>query len=109
MARGVKHELTPEAEQAIARLGQRLDLLRRMQRLNLRQLAAEAGISVNTLRAILRGDPGTAIGNYVAVLWRLDQVSSLDALAPVSGDEERDTKIDRFVPSRVKGGLSDDF
>lgn len=45
------------------------------------ELAERAGVSRNTVSALERGHPGTAIGVYLSVLWVLGLEKSFDGVA----------------------------
>lgn len=75
--------------QLLLQLGDRLARLRKERRLGTVEMAALAGLSRNTLRAIEAGDPGPAIGNYLRVMSVLGVAGELallcgDALHPVA-------------------------
>ncbi|WP_042797836.1 helix-turn-helix domain-containing protein [Achromobacter insolitus] len=46
------------------------------------RLATVASIGISTVRAIEHGEPTTAIGSYLAVLWALDLDGGIDQLIP---------------------------
>src|SRR6266404_4950026 len=54
--------------QLLLQLGDRLKRLRQSKGLGTVEMAARAGISRNTLRAIESGDPTTAIGTYLRIM-----------------------------------------
>jgi transcriptional regulator with XRE-family HTH domain len=68
------------------RFGERLTLARKRRRLTLRDLAAKAGISYDTLRAAEAGNLQTGLGAYLAVLWAV----GLDADLALLADPDRD-------------------
>lgn len=75
--------------QLLLQLGDRLSRLRKDRRLGTVEMAALAGLSRNTLRAIEAGDPGPAIGNYLRVMSVLGVAGELallcgDMLHPVA-------------------------
>lgn len=67
--------LLPETDRLLRELGERLRLARLRRRLQAKQVAERAGMTVNTLRNIERGEAGVTIGAYVAVMQvlRLEQ------------------------------------
>jgi transcriptional regulator with XRE-family HTH domain len=69
------------------RLGERLALARKRRRLTLRDLAAKAGISYDTVRAAEAGNLQTGLGAYLALLWALGLESELDEVANPDRDE----------------------
>jgi transcriptional regulator with XRE-family HTH domain len=67
--------------QLLLQLGDRLKRLRQSQGLGTVEMAARAGISRNTLRAIESGDPTTAIGTYLRIMSILGVSGELAMLA----------------------------
>lgn len=62
-------------------LGDRLKRLRNAQGVGTVEMAARAGISRNTLRAIEAGDPGTSMGTYLRIMAILGVGADLALLA----------------------------
>lgn len=58
-------------EKSLEKLGSDIRSARLRRRLMQSLVAERAGISVNTLFKIEKGDPGVSIGNVAAVLWAL--------------------------------------
>ncbi|WP_028604272.1 helix-turn-helix transcriptional regulator [Ottowia thiooxydans] len=67
--------------QLLLQLGDRLKRLRKAQALGTVEVAARAGITRNTLRAIENGDPSPSMGNYVRVMSVLGISGDLALLA----------------------------
>lgn len=67
--------------QLLLQLGDRLKRLRKAQRLGTVELAARAGITRNTLRAVESGDPAPSIGTYLRVMSILGIGGDLALLA----------------------------
>lgn len=67
--------------QLLLQLGDRLKRLRKAQGLGTIEMAARAGITRNTLRAVEAGDPGPAIGTYMRVMSILGVSGELALLA----------------------------
>lgn len=67
--------------QLLLQLGDRLRRLRKAQRLSTVELAARAGITRNTLRAVESGDPAPSIGTYLRVMSILGIGGDLALLA----------------------------
>ncbi len=69
------------------RLGERLALARKRRRLTLRELAAKAGISYDTARAVEAGNLQTGLGAYLAILWAMGLESEIDSFLDPDRDE----------------------
>ena len=67
--------------QLLLQLGDRLKRLRKAQRLGTVELAARAGMTRNTLRAVESGDPAPSIGTYLRVMAVLGIGGDLALLA----------------------------
>ena len=67
--------------QLLLQLGDRLKRLRKAQRLGTVELAARAGVTRNTLRAVESGDPAPSIGTYLRVMSILGVGGDLALLA----------------------------
>lgn len=70
-----------ETPTRLREFGERLRLARLRRRLQAKQVAQRAGMSVVTLRKIERGDAGVTMGAYLAVLQILQLQSDLDTVA----------------------------
>lgn len=67
--------------QLLLQLGDRLKRLRKAQGIGTVEMAARAGISRNTLRAVESGDPAPSIGTYLRVMSALGLSGELALLA----------------------------
>lgn len=67
--------------QLLLQLGDRLKRLRKTQRVGTVEMAARAGITRNTLRAVEAGDPAPSIGTYLRVMSVLGVSGELALLA----------------------------
>ena len=67
--------------QLLLQLGDRFKRLRKTQRLGTVELAARAGMTRNTLRAVESGDPAPSIGTYLRVMSILGVGGDLALLA----------------------------
>ncbi|THF66561.1 helix-turn-helix domain-containing protein [Pseudothauera nasutitermitis] len=75
-------EISPILErQLLLQLGDRLKRLRKAQGVGTVEMAARAGITRNTLRAVEAGDPAPAIGTYLRVMSVLGVSGELALLA----------------------------
>jgi hypothetical protein len=86
------------------RIGERLSTARKRRRLTLRELAAKAGISYDTARAVEAGNLQTGLGAYLAMLWAMGLESEIRAFAdPERDDEGKQLEASR-APQRVRHG-----
>ena len=63
--------LFPKAQKALKRLGENIKLARKRRGITSFLMAERADMSLTTLRAIERGSPKVAMGNYMSVLFCL--------------------------------------
>ncbi len=75
--------LLPPTTRLIEDLGERLRMARLRRRLQAKQVAERAGMSVMTLRAIERGSAGVTIGAYLAVMQVLQVEQDIAEVAKV--------------------------
>lgn len=97
---------------ALARIGADIALARKRRGLTQARLAASAGITLPSLRAIERGNPTTGIGLYFTVLWALGLEHEFVHLVDASGDRVGLTLEASRAPQRVRApgvGTDDDF
>jgi transcriptional regulator with XRE-family HTH domain len=110
--RKVNYESAPAAVvEAVERLGRNISLARVRRQLPEDDLAKHAGISRVTMRRVERGELGTGIGAYAAVLWALGFQGDLEEILSPERDLEGQTLEASRYGSRVRPakGLSDDF
>ncbi len=69
-------------------MGRNIALARKRRRLRLADVAAKAGITIPTLRAVEAGNVGTSVGAYIAVLWALGLEDGLLPVATLEFDPE---------------------
>ena len=95
----------------LAALGAQIADARKRRAWTQAQLAARAGVSVLTIRAVERGHPGTGIGAYLSALWAMGLEAPVRELASPARDEVGMTLQAARNPKRVraKAGLDDDF
>jgi transcriptional regulator with XRE-family HTH domain len=94
------------------RIGMRLSTARKRRRLTLRELAAKAGISYDTARAVEAGNLQTGLGAYLAMLWAMGLESEFQAFADPERDDEGKQLEAARLPKRVRHGMAaaeDDF
>ena len=73
-------------ETSLKALGENLKVARLRRRLPQSQVAARAGISLNTLAKVEAGDPGVAIGNVAAVMQAIGLGTPLSEIASPASD-----------------------
>jgi transcriptional regulator with XRE-family HTH domain len=83
-------------------IGTRVRLARVRRRLTLRQLAAKAGVSYDTARAVETGNLMTGLGAYLALVWALGLERELAAFLDPDRDlEGKQLELTR-APQRVR-------
>ena len=98
----------PATAHQLAALGERLHLARLRRRYSAEAVAVRAGITRVTLARVEKGDVGTSIGAYVAVLRVLGLQSDIDGIA--KDDQlgrklqDLDMSVGRTAPRRRTGG-----
>jgi transcriptional regulator with XRE-family HTH domain len=93
------------------RLGRNIRTARQRRKLRQEDLAANAGITVPTLRRVESGSLGTGLGAYLALLWALGMESDLAAVADPARDLEGRTLEAAARGARIRSTdtLSNDF
>ena len=87
--------LFPKALTALARLGENIKLARRRRGITSALMAERANLSLMTLRAIERGSPKVAMGNYMSVLFCLGMQDDMAQVAAtdVQGRDIQDAQL----------------
>lgn len=93
--------LPPEAQEALAQLGQRLRAYRQQQAWTIEEMSERLFCSPTTCRALESGKPGTSMGVMVHALWLLGQLDSLNSVAALSSDFAASLTAGRKVRKRV--------
>ena len=98
----------PATAKQLAALGERLRLARLRRRYSAESVAVRAGITRVTLARVEKGDSGTSMGAYVAVLRVLGLQSDIDGIARDDqlGRKLQDLEmsVGRTAPRRRAGG-----
>ena len=91
------------AEDALLRLGGRINRTRRARMLTQADLASKSGISLSTMSAIEAGSPTVQMGFYLGVLFALVALNGLDKVAVLADDAEAVNRLSEdLLPRRVR-------
>lgn len=102
----VADRLPFEAEDVLRALGQRIRTVRKVRGLTQQDLAAKAGLSVNTLVTMEQGGGSVQLGYWLTVLWALDLLDGMAGLVGQLGRADTDVALlESQLPRRVRGGL----
>ena len=91
-----KKALPFEVDKRLKELGRRIRIARIRRRWSVIELAEKVGINRNTLTALEKGHPGTALSACITVLWALGLDRGFDVLA----DPDLDTHGKALEASR---------
>lgn len=86
----------------MTRLGENISLARRRRNLTQAMLAERIGASLNTVRRMERGDPGTALQHIARALQVFGELDKLDSLLDTSNDDIGLLLMDERLPKRVR-------
>ena len=89
-------------ERSLKKLGSDIRSARLRRRLMQSLVAERAGISLNTLAKIERGDPGVGIGNVAAVLWALGFGAPFSDLVSAQNDATGLLLEEERLPARIR-------
>ena len=99
--------MLPSLSRTLSELGANIRTARLRRRLSIVQVAERAGITRQTLYAIEKGEPGTALGNYALVLLVLGLEKDLLKVAAddVLGRKLQDARLEtpKRAPRRKPG------
>jgi transcriptional regulator with XRE-family HTH domain len=87
---------------ALQKLGQDINDARRRRRITMALMAERAGIAVNTLAKIERGDPAASMAAYASVLFVLGFTTRLRDLADANNDATGRMLEEERLPQRVR-------
>ena len=96
--------LFPKAVVALERLGENIELARRRRGITSALMAERADMSLMTLRAIERGSPKVAMGNYMSVLFCLGMQDDMAQVA-AADLQGRDIQDARLLRGSRQGGM----
>jgi transcriptional regulator with XRE-family HTH domain len=97
-----KPNLPIKVKRGLKKLGGDIRDARKRRKIPVRVMAERALISPTTLTRIERGDPGTAIGFYAAVLFVLDLSHRLGEIVDASTDEFGLALEAEDLPERIR-------
>lgn len=97
-----KPNLPIKVQRALRKLGADIRDARKRRKIPVRVMAERALISPTTLTKIERGEPGTAIGFYAAVLFVLDLSHRLGEIVDASTDELGLSLEAEELPERIR-------
>lgn len=89
-------------DEALQALGSNLKNARLRRRLPQAVVAERAGISLNTLSKIEKGDPGVSLGNVASVIHALGLIDALSSLASSENDPTGLLLEERRLPRRIR-------
>ena len=90
------------ARSALIKLGQDLNNARRRRRITKALMAERAGIAINTLTRIERGDPNTSMAAWASALFVLGLTENLRDLADPSRDATGLMLEEERLPKRIR-------
>lgn len=87
---------------SLIRLGRALSLARRRRHLTQQDMAERIGTSVNTIRRMEAGHPGTALQHFARALQVFGELDKLDQLLDTAQDTLGLALMDEKLPLRVR-------
>lgn len=94
-------------ERAIRSLGRNIELARKRRNLTQADLASRMGVSVNTVRRLEDGNPGTALIYLASALQVFGDLEKLSLLMDTPTDSVGLALLDSELPARVRSKRSD--
>jgi len=91
-------------ERALAQVGQNISLARRRRHMSQQMLAERIGASLNTVRRMEEGFPGTALQYLARALQVFGELDKLQTLLDTSQDSVGLALMDEKLPQRVRSG-----
>ena len=93
----------PAIQDTLRRLGENLRAARVARDVSLADAARRAGLSIQTLRALERGAPGVSLETVALILWQMNMLEHLMAVADPAADEEGRRLAVLRAPTRARG------
>lgn len=91
-----------QAARSLDRLGLALSLARRRRNLSQQDLAERIGTSINTVRRLESGHPGSALQHLVRALQVFGELDKLDQLFDTASDSIGLILMDEKLPQRIR-------
>jgi transcriptional regulator with XRE-family HTH domain len=107
MAQILNNQLPREVIQHLEVLGERVRIARVRRRMSTEDLAQACGIGRRTLYRIESGESGIALGTFLAVLWKLGLLDSMDGVAHPDLDDHGKILEAASRPQRVRAAAAD--
>jgi ribosome-binding protein aMBF1 (putative translation factor) len=89
-------------ERALRHLGQSISLARRRRHMSQEMLAERIGASLNTVRRMEEGSPGTALQHFARAMQVFGELDKLERLMDSSQDSVGLALMDERLPARVR-------
>ncbi|MEB0137866.1 helix-turn-helix transcriptional regulator [Undibacterium sp. CCC2.1] len=89
-------------ERALRRVGYNIGLARRRRQLSQEALAERIGTSVNTVRRMEDGQPGTALQHFVRALQVFGELDKFEQLMDTAQDSVGLSLMDENLPQRIR-------
>lgn len=93
-------------ERALLRLGRSLSMARRRRHMSQEDLAVRIGASVNTVRRLEEGSPGTALQHLARAMQVFGELDQLEKLMDTAQDGVGLVLADEGLPKRVRSSRS---
>jgi transcriptional regulator with XRE-family HTH domain len=103
-----KHNLAPEVQKMIRRLGKHISIARKRRGLRMEEMASRMFVSRRTLSRLEKGDPGVSMHVFVTALWILGLVDDLEQVALPEHDKVGKFREQQRLPQRIRKSRSPD-
>ncbi|MBC7378937.1 MAG: helix-turn-helix transcriptional regulator [Burkholderiaceae bacterium] len=98
----MKSPIPLPVDRSLRRFGRNVSLARRRRHMSQEDLAVRIGASVNTVRRLEDGFPGTALQHVARALQVFGELDKLDALLDTSQDAVGLALMDDKLPQRIR-------
>ena len=107
MAQLTSEQLPREVLKHLEDLGDRIRIARVRRRMSAEDVAQACGIGRRTLYRIEHGEPGIALGTFLAVLWKLALLNTTGGVANPDTDDHGKILEAATRPKRVRASAPD--